>query len=80
MPTPTAGRFLQNALSRAGITARPDGDSGSDYIAIPVGDHGIIRIGGVLGRAWPPASSPLTTPHPAAARAMGPRPPDGRAP
>ncbi|MFI0813650.1 hypothetical protein [Streptomyces echinatus] len=51
MPTPTAGRFLHNALSRAGITARPDGDSGSDYIAIPVGDHGIIRIGGVIGRA-----------------------------
>ncbi|MFE0778962.1 hypothetical protein [Streptomyces sp. NPDC058861] len=51
MPHPTAGRFLQNALHRAGITARPDGDSGSDYIAVPVGDHGVIRIGGVTGRA-----------------------------
>ncbi|MEU6293071.1 hypothetical protein [Streptomyces sp. NPDC046988] len=51
MPTPTAGRFLQNALHRAGIPARPDGDSGSDYIAIPVGAHGIIMISGVSGRA-----------------------------
>ncbi|MFE1783855.1 hypothetical protein ACFW9F_15015 [Streptomyces sp. NPDC059506] len=51
MPAPSAGRFLQNALHRAGIPARPDGDSGSDYIAIPVGAHGIIMIGGAIGRA-----------------------------
>ncbi|MFI5867145.1 hypothetical protein [Streptomyces sp. NPDC051546] len=49
--TPTAGQFLLNALHRAGITARPDGDSGSGYIVIPVGAHGIIMIGGVIGRA-----------------------------
>ncbi|MFH8257898.1 hypothetical protein [Streptomyces roseolus] len=51
MPNPTAGQFLQNALSRAGITARPDGDSGSDYIAVRVGDHGIIKIGGSIDQA-----------------------------
>ncbi|MFB7835998.1 hypothetical protein [Streptomyces sp. NPDC056056] len=51
MPNPTAGRFLQNALHRAGIATHSDGDSGSDYIAVPVGDHGIIRIGGAIGRA-----------------------------
>lgn len=51
MPTPSAGQFLQNALSRAGITSHPDGDRGSDYIAVHVGAHGIIMIGGACGRA-----------------------------
>lgn len=50
-PNPTAGQFLRNALSRAGIPARSDGDSGSSYIAIRVGAHGIIMITGVSGRA-----------------------------
>ncbi|MFE8940997.1 hypothetical protein ACFYNX_26370 [Streptomyces sp. NPDC007872] len=47
----TAGRFLQNALHCAGIAAHSDGDGGSDYIAVRVGDHGVIRIGGVIDRA-----------------------------
>ncbi|MFD6470522.1 hypothetical protein [Streptomyces goshikiensis] len=51
MPNPTAGRYLQNALHRAGVIARSDGDSGSDYIAVRVGDHGVIKIGGAIGRA-----------------------------
>ncbi|MFE9250894.1 hypothetical protein [Streptomyces sp. NPDC007088] len=50
-PDATAGQFLRNALSRAGIPARRDGDSGSSYIAIRVGAHGIIMITGVSGRA-----------------------------
>ncbi|MFI6282881.1 hypothetical protein [Streptomyces sp. NPDC050988] len=51
MPTPSAGQFLQNALHRAGITSRSDGDGGSSYIAIPVGAHGIIMVTGMTGRA-----------------------------
>ncbi|MFF7953911.1 hypothetical protein [Streptomyces griseorubiginosus] len=50
-PTPSAGQFLQNALNRAGITSRSDGDSGSSYIAVPVGARGIIMVTGVRGRA-----------------------------
>lgn len=51
MPTLSAGKFLQNALSRAGIRAHADGDSGSSYVAVPVGSHGIIVITGIIGRA-----------------------------
>lgn len=50
MPS-SAGQLLQNALSRAGIPTRADGDGGSEYIAISVGAHGLIMIGGVTGRA-----------------------------
>jgi len=51
MPTLSAGQFLQNALRRAGIHCHADGDSGSDYIAIRVGAHGIIMVTGMPGRA-----------------------------
>ncbi|WP_331731966.1 hypothetical protein OG613_49110 (plasmid) [Streptomyces sp. NBC_00015] len=51
MPAPSAGQFLQNALNRAGITSRSDGDGASSYIAIPVGAHGIIMVTGMTGRA-----------------------------
>ncbi|MER5615954.1 hypothetical protein [Streptomyces sp. NPDC002215] len=51
MSTPSAGRFLLNALSRAGISAREDGDGASSYIAVPVGAHGLVIISGVSGRA-----------------------------
>ncbi|MGW6145628.1 hypothetical protein [Streptomyces sp. NPDC055140] len=51
MPTPSAGQFLQNALSRAHITSRPDREGGCRYIAVPVGAHGIIMVTGIVGRA-----------------------------
>ncbi|RNG15179.1 hypothetical protein [Streptomyces botrytidirepellens] len=51
MPTPSAGQFLHNALNRAGLTSRSDGDRGSSYIAIPVGAHGVIMVTGMTGRA-----------------------------
>ncbi|MCZ1011999.1 hypothetical protein [Streptomyces lydicus] len=51
MPTLTAGQFLHNALSRAGIRAHADGDGASNHIAVPVGTHGIIMVTGVSGRA-----------------------------
>ncbi|MEU5239682.1 hypothetical protein ACH4UR_25525 [Streptomyces lydicus] len=51
MPNPSAGQFLQNALSRAGIGAHADGDGASNYIAVPVGTRGFIMVTGSSGRA-----------------------------
>ncbi|MFD6334876.1 hypothetical protein ACFWGI_35605 [Streptomyces niveus] len=51
IPSASAGQFLQNALSRAGITSHPDGAGASYYIVVRVGGLGVIMIGGVTGGA-----------------------------
>lgn len=47
----SAGQFLQNALSGAGVHSRVDGDGTGEYIVVPVGAHGLITITGTSGRA-----------------------------
>ncbi|MEU6071899.1 hypothetical protein ABZ864_47650 [Streptomyces sp. NPDC047082] len=57
----TAGGFLLQALTKAGITAHPDGDGATHYIEVPYSTNGLIRVTGVSGRArenetdYPPA-------------------------